>query len=73
MCVVLGELDIWLFFKKDHVSPSTIAHECSHAVDIVYNFICSNKNKNQELRAYLTGWINGEVCKALKKLMNNGK
>lgn len=60
--------NIHLFFQEKETNSQNIAHECSHAVDIIYNFICDNSNNNQELRAYLHGYIHQKVYNTLEKM-----
>lgn len=48
-----------------HALHEALAHECSHAVDAIIDYIHDNE-PSTEMRAYMLGWLVREGAKAFK-------
>jgi hypothetical protein len=63
----LGYLHYQVFLKHK-ASAAIIAHETTHLVNMIFEDRHIKLDiKNDEPQAYLTGWVSGQIHKALKK------
>lgn len=70
MCLSRGNI-ICLVFFEETPSINSIVHEIVHAVNKVFCHIGQEADEhNDEVAAYLAGWMAGEVEKFLKKSKN---
>jgi hypothetical protein len=58
----------YVVFVKPNSSPKVIAHESVHIVNLIFDDTKIQIDiHNDEPQAYLTGWVTGEIYKALKR------
>jgi hypothetical protein len=61
-------ITVYTVFFRPNASHSGIAHEAVHLVNHIFrDRHMLLDTENDEPQAYLTGWINNEIYKALKK------